>query len=226
MVLDKYKNFYGRFHDSWLSEKLEKSMIRIWQKGDFLSKYNHFSCVTGETLFTTIYISNIIGLDPFKYVDKKILMNLYAYDGGNERVYKVLSEMKRKASELDAQDLFQTVLHEWFYSIVSYEGWDKSEVEYYKGMKQKRMYKFLNELGWDAFGKVGIQPSKWEKHTVSLYVKACPRVLGDEKTCAAFEKGATKYGFYTPVTEKVENAVEKEIAAFTVDLQNKLDGIL
>ncbi|MBO4707983.1 MAG: hypothetical protein J5594_05465 [Elusimicrobiaceae bacterium] len=223
--VSKYRNFYSRFRNSWLSEKVEKTMIRIWQKGDFFDKYNHFSCVTGETLFTTIYISYIIGIDPFKYVNRGILMNTHVYNGGSERVYRILIEMKRKASNLDALDLFQEVLHEWFYSIISYEGWDKTEMEYYKGTKQEFMYKFLSEFGWNAFGKAGIKPSSWERHTIKLNVRACRTVLGYkklynlEKICSDFENGAEKYGFYYP--PYVEPSIEEKIEEINTQFKEK-----
>ncbi len=223
--ISKYRNFYSRFRNTWLSEKVEKTMIKLWQKGDFLDKYNYFSCVTGETLFTTIYVSYIIGLDPFKYVGKKILMNLYTYDGGNERVYKILSEMKQKAKKLDAMNLFQEVLHEWFYSIISYEEWDKTEMGYYQGTKQERMYRFFDEVGWDAFGKVGIKSTSWERHVIKLNILSCRRVLeykqvyNFDKICSAFEKGAEKYGFYYP--PYVEPSIEEKIEGINTQFKEK-----
>lgn len=225
--IEKYQKFYNRFRDTWLADRAEKTMIRIWQRGDFLDKYSDFSCVTGERLFTTIYVSDKIGIGAFKYVSSGIVMNLHIYDGANGRVNKILSEMKRQAKKLNALDLFQKVLHEWFYSIVSYEGWDEGEKEYYKGTKQERMYKFLDEDGWDAFGKAGIKPDSWERHTIKLNILACRRVLSynknvynPEKICSAFEKGAEKYWFYFPPYE--EPSIDVQIEEIQKQLNEQL----
>lgn len=221
--IEKYQQFYNRFRDTWLAERAEKTLIRIWQRGDSLDKYSDFSCVTGERLFTTIYVSDKLGIGAFKYVSSGIVMNLHIYDGANGRVNTILKEMKRQAKKLDALDLFQKVLHEWFYSIVSYEGWDEGEKEYYKGTKQERMYKFLDEDGWDAFGKAGIKPDSWERHTIKLNILACRRVLSynkeiynPEKICSAFEKGAEKYWFYfaPPVEPSIEEKIDEINAQF------------
>ncbi len=213
--VEKYRKFYDRFRGTWLAERAEQSMIRVWQKGDFLDKYSRFSFVNGRRLFTTIYVSDILGIGAFKYVSRGISMDLHLYNGGSGRVREILDEMKYQAQKLDALNLFQKVLHAWFYSIVSYEGWDDTEHEYYQDTKQERMYKYLDEAGWDMFGKVGMKSNAWERHTIKLNVFACRRVFSHrdvhdpEKICSAFEKGAEKYGFYYP--PHVEPSIEKQI---------------
>ncbi len=202
--IKKYQSFYNRFRDTWLAERAEKAMIKIWQRGDTMDKYTRFSCLTGERIFTTIYLSEKLSIGTFKYVSREISMDLHLYNGGSGRLRTILNEMKNQAQKLDALDLFQRVLHEWFYSIVSYEGWDDGEQEYYKGSKQERMYKYLDREGWDVFGKVGMKSNAWERHTIKLNIYACRRVLSHkdvydpEKICSAFEQGAEKYGFYYP----------------------------
>ena len=223
--VDNYKNFYNRFRKTWLAERVEKTIIRIWQRGDTMDKYTRFSCLTGERLFTTIYLSDKLGIGAFKYVSNGISMDLHIYNGGSGRVRTILNEMKYQAKKLDALDLFQKVLHEWFYSIVSYEGWDEGEKEYYQGTKQDRMYRYLDEEGWDAFGKAGIKSNAWERHTIKLNILACRRVLsfkdvGDpEKICSKFEKGAEKYGFY--YTPYVEPSIEEKIEEINTQFKEK-----
>ena len=117
-------------------------------------------------------------------------------------------------------------MHDWFYSLVGSESWDDTEHEYYKGSKQKRMYKFFNEEGWNAFARVGFKSNKWERHTMTLYVKACRRVLTKddvydvEKTCSAFENGAEKYGFYYP--PYVEPSIEVQVEEVQKQIEEQL----
>ena len=223
--IEKYKNFYNRFRGTWLEDRVEKTIIRIWQRGDTMDKYTRFSCLTGERLFTTIYLSDKLGIGAFKYVSDGISMDLHIYNGASGRVRTILNEMKHQAKKLNALDLFQKVLHAWFYSIISYEGWDEGEKEYYQGTKQDRMYRYLDEEGWDAFGKAGIKPNSWERHTIKLNILACRRVLSHknvgnpEKICSAFEKGAEKYWFYFPPYE--EPSIEDQIAEIQTQFQEK-----
>lgn len=210
--IDTYRDFYNRYKGTWLNDRVEKTLVRMWQKGDFLTKYNNsFSCMTGETIYTTIYISHMLKFSSiYKYSSPEITFATTVVNAGRGRLHSILNEMKRKSNETNTNWLLNIVVSSWFDSLIASEQWDRTEQNYYKGKKQQRMYDMFNEEGWDMFANAGLTPTDWQKHTVTLYVKACRRVIGDEKKCAAFEEGAAKYGFYIP-----PEVIEKEIAEET-----------
>ena len=212
-----YKDFYNRFINTWLQERVELILTQLWQSGTIYKKWEGFSGMTGKNIYTTLYISNKLGFkNIFRYIDPEVKMDKHVKIGTkSSRLNTILKEMKQTSEETDAPELLPKVVNSWFNSIISPELWDKTEQEYYKGKKQENMYRTLNEEGWDIFADAGLTPDDWQIHTVTLYVRACDRVLGNKEICSAFEAGATKYGFYVP-PQKIEEQVEQEVAE-TVD---------
>ncbi len=226
--IHNYKNFYNRFRNTWLSENAEKILIGIWQKGSFMNKYTNFDSMTGESIFTTLYLSKELELDNiFKYVSGEIAMDINSFNYRNKRLYSILKEMERKSKLLNSKELLAKVLNSWFNSIITPESWDKTEQEFYEGKKQKCMYTTLNEKGWEFFAS-NFVPTDWQKHVITLNVKSCRRVLKDEKVCSAFEEGAKKYGFYkAPQTEQAKQIIEEKFNEIQDQMQGKiLDDLL
>ena len=226
--IGNYKDFYKRYKGSWLNDRVEQILIRIWQKGGFLGKYSNFSCLTGETIYNTLYLSYMLELDNmYKYVSSEISFDLGGFTGGRGRLRTILIEMKRASDETDSDWLLKSVAASWFESLISPESWDKTEQEFYQGKKQKRMYDMFNEEGWDMFANAGLTPTKWQQHAITLYARACNKVIKDEKKCSAFQNGAAKYGFYTlpvQIEDKVTQQLNDELDNKTViqkEVKNK-----
>ena len=208
--INTYRDFYNRYRATWLSERVEKILINIWQKGDFLDKYSDFSAMSGQSIYTTLYVSRELGLPTYKYASSEVSYDLYVPQARRGRFHTILNEMKRKSKETNSPELLKGVVGKWFDSLISSELWDKTEQEYYKGKKQERMYRMFNEEGWDMFAEAGVTPNDWRIHSITLYVRACRRVLKNEKICSAFEEGAAKHGFYIP-PEKIAEQQEQEL---------------
>ncbi|MBO7605616.1 MAG: hypothetical protein J6S61_04035 [Elusimicrobiaceae bacterium] len=221
--LNNYSDFYSHYKNTWLKDITEKVIIKMWQRGDFFDKYSNFSCMTGVNIYTTVYISHLLKFDSiFKYTSPEISFNMTGPTACRGRLHTILNEMKRKADETNSHDLLKQVVSSWFNSLSTPEIWDETEQQYYKGKKQQRMYDMFNEEGWDMFAGASLTPTAWQKHTITLYVHSCMRVINDVKRCSAFEQGAIKHGFYTPY-EQAEEQLEDHLADEIERVSSRLD---
>ena len=84
-------------------------LIKIWQNGVSLHKYDqYFEMMTGETIFTTLYLSKELNLNnTYKYISSEISMipydddpvfkngiNLYKLNAKRNRLHTILNQMK------------------------------------------------------------------------------------------------------------------------------------
>ena len=220
---NNYLDFYNRYKNTWLKERVELIMTQFWQRGSIFNKYKGFSGMTGKNIYTTLYISDKLNFgNVYKYVSPEIKLDKYTHGGGKNWLRSILNEMKEKSTETNSPKLLNNIISSWFDSIISPEQWDKTEQEFYQGIKQKRMYEMLDEKGWDMFANVGLVPSKWSKNTVTLYVHSCMRVMKKEKVCSSFEQGAIKYGFYTPY-EQIEEELNEKLVEAVERVSGKLE---
>ena len=213
-----YYDFYKRYKNTWLQDNVELMFTQLWQRGSIFKKWDGFSGMTGRHIYTTLYISSMLGFDSmYKYVSSEIRLDKDVYGGGKNWLRSILYEMKQKSDEFKGEDLLLTIKRDWLDSILIGE-FNAEERNYYKGVKTKRMFEMLNEKGWDMFMEDGLEPSKWEKHAVTLNIRACPKVHKAE-VCKSFEKGAIKYGFYIP-PEVIEEQLEQKL----IEAVNRTSG--
>lgn len=216
-----YYNFYKRYKDTWLQENIELIFTQLWQRGSIFKKWEGFSGMTGQRIYTTLYISSMLGFESmYKYVSPEIKLDKQVYGGGRNWLHSILYEMKQKSDELKGNDLLLTIKRDWLDSILIGE-FNAEERDYYKGVKTKKMFEMLNEKGWDMFMEGGLEPSEWEKHVVALNIRACPRVHKPE-VCKSYEKGAVKHGFYIP-PEVIEEQLEQKLMEAVNRTSGKFD---
>ncbi len=215
---ENYYNFYKRYKYTWLQDTVELIFIQLWQRGSIFKKWDGFSGMTGRHIYTTLYISSMLGFDSiYKYISPEIKLDKDIYGGGRNWLRSILSEMKEKSDEFKDPNLLLTIKSDWFDSIMINEK-DNEERNYYQGIKGKRKFEMLNESGWDMFMEGGFEPTNWEKHAVTLNVRACPHVH-NLQVCESFKKGAIKYGFYTP-----PEVIEKQLEAKLMEAVNRTSG--
>lgn len=218
--LKSYRNFYNRFLDTWLQERVELILTNLWQPGTIYRKWDGFSAMTGKNIYTTLYISYKLGMGICKYIDDEIKLDKYVYGGGRDRLRTILKEMKQKSEETNTPELFRYIQRLWYHSI-AYNEADEAEKEYYQGKKHRKMFELLSEDGWDMFAGMldGItgETLRREKHNISVDIRACQRIMQKQELCDSFEQGAIRNGFYIP--PYVEPSIEEQVQ----EMQNQLN---
>ncbi len=217
-----YRDFYNRFKNTWLKEKIELILTNLWQDGTIYRKWDGFSAMTGKNIYTTLYVSYMVGIPLTKYIDPEIKLDKYVYGGGRDRLRVILKEMKQKNDETNTPQLLRYIKRLWYHSI-AYNESDQEEKDYYQGRKHKKMYELLSEGGWDMFSDIldGLsgETLRLEKHNIKVDIWNCERITGKKELCDSFEQGAIKNGFYTAPIEYIEPSIEEKMQ----ELQDQID---
>lgn len=222
---DHYRHFYAKYKGTWLQPYVEQILTQLWQPGTEFRKEEGFSAQKGQEIYNTLYISHMLDFDSmYQYVSPEIRLDKSLVGGGRGMLRDVLRGLDARSAETGSPELLHVIKNNWLNSILSPEHGDEEESNYYGGKKLQRVFELLNEDGWAMFADPGMQPTHWQKHTVSIYVRACPR-LHRADVCEAFEKGATKYGYYTAPIQRVELTPEEIIEEIRAGLREKLKGI-
>ncbi len=223
--IKSYRDFYNRFKNTWLQERVELILTNLWQPGTIYRKWDGFSAMTGKNIYTTLYVSYMLGFGICKYIDPEIKLDKYVYGGGRERLRTILNEMKQKSDETNTPELLRYIKRLWYHSI-AYNESDEAEKEYYQGKKHKKMYELLGEGGWDMFSDmldtVTGETLRREKHNIKVDIWSCPRITGKPELCESFEQGAIKNGFYTAPVEYVEPSIEEKMQEMQNQINEKL----
>lgn len=220
-----YRDFYNRFRDTWLQSRVELVLTNLWQPGTIYRKWSGFSAMTGKNIYTTLYVSWLVGIDICKYIDPEIKMDKYIYGGGRDRLRTILREMKQKSEETNTPELLRYIKRLWYHSI-SYNESDEAEKEYYQGKKHTKKYELLSDGGWDMFSDVldGLtgETLRREKHNIKVDIWNCVRITEKPELCESFEQGAIKNGFYTAPIEYVEPSIEEKLQEMQNQINEKL----
>ena len=224
--LKLYRNFYNRFIDTWLQERVELILTNLWQPGTIYRKWDGFSSMTGQNIYTTLYISYMLGFESVtKYVDPEIKLDKNIFGGGKDRLRTILKEMKQKSDETNTPQLLQYIKRSWYHSI-AYSESDQKEKEYYQGKKHRKMFELLSGNGWEMFSDIldGVtgENLRREKHNIKVDIRNCLRIMQNAEVCDSFEKGAIKNGFYTPPVEYVEPTMKEKMKEMQNQIQEKL----
>ena len=221
-----YRDFYNRFKNTWLKERVELIVTNLWQPGTIYRKWDGFSAMTGKNIYTTLYVSYMLNFGNItKYVDPEIKLDKYIYGGGRDRLRTILREMKQKSDETNTPELLRYIKLLWYHSISHNEN-DQAEKDYYQGKKYIRKYEMFNEEGWamfaDMFDGLSGETLRREKHNIKVDIWNCMRIINNAETCDAFEQGAIKYGFYTPPIEVTEPSIEEQMQEIQDQINEKL----
>ncbi len=206
----KYYDFYHRYNKTWLAGIIEETMTQLWQPGRAFDGTTWAGITYGKENYTALYVSWLAQFDDI-YNQVSSHLYIYKYRAGASFVYLigVFKRMEEISQQTNSTWLWNSIKRKWLDSLLlpeTYEGTD-----YYEGQKQKLIIEFFNEDGWKLFASGGYQPTKWQRHTATLYGRACERMTNlAPHACERYRAGITKYGFNNDAIAQEE--VKEEVA--------------
>ena len=188
-----YKDFYNRYRGTWLAPQIEETLILRWQPGVVFDGVVNFPKVTGKGIFTTLYVAKLLQVDGYKYISPNLRFQKYSGNAFYTKWLSILLEMEKLGKQTNSSEIVRELKSTWLDSLLAPEL--GGECSYYEGRKQKYIIEFFNKFGMGLFMNDGNTPTKWQKHTATLYARACertPRISA--KSCELYREGITKYG--------------------------------
>ncbi|MBR4681853.1 MAG: hypothetical protein IKP06_00900 [Elusimicrobiaceae bacterium] len=201
---EKYRHFYRRYSKTALATKVEEIMIQAWQPGQAFDGTTWAGITYGKENYTALYVSWLTQFDDiYKHVSPRLY--LYKYRAGASFVYLVgvFKEMEKLSQETNTPWLWNSIKSRWLDSLLEPESYHDSN--YYEGRKQKLIIEFFNKEGWRLFMSGGYQPTKWQRHTATLYGRACERMTNLEPlACERYREGINLYGINEDLEKQQE----------------------
>lgn len=201
---EKYRNFYRRYNKTALATKVEEIMIQAWQSGRAFDGTTWAGITYGKENYTALYVSWLAQFDDmYKHVSPRLY--LYKYRAGASFVYLVgvFKEMEKLSQETNTTWLWNSLKGRWLSSLLAPESYGDSD--FYEGRKQKLIIEFFNKEGWRLFMSGGYQPTQWQRHTATLYGRACDRMTNlAPHACERYREGINLYGINEDLEEQQE----------------------
>lgn len=208
-----YRAFYDKYKYTWLAPFVEETMTQLWQSGRAYDGMTSAGVSFGDAVYTTLYVSSLAGFDDiFKYVSPRLY--IYKHRAGASYGYLLgfFMDMERMSRRTNSPELWRSVKQKWLSSLLEPEVY--SDADYYQGRKQKSIIEFFNKFGWSLFVTDGYTPTQWQRHTATLYGRACERMTNlAPKACELYREGINKYGINEDLEkqQEIQQTISKEI---------------